>query len=109
MNYQLLPDTYYIVTFVYEYGENMEGYAEMDALTYEKVLEMPGYLGVDSVKQPDKTIVITYWRDMEGIEKWKRDTLHQVAKEKGQKQWYKWYHLQIAKVEHAKYHKQNHG
>ncbi|MCB0483517.1 MAG: DUF4188 domain-containing protein [Flavobacteriales bacterium] len=99
-----LEPPYYIVTFSYKYGQNLEGYAAMDEETLNAVKKIDGFIGYESVKTPEKTIFISYWRDITAIELWKNDALHLQAKIMGKSQWYQWYHVQIAKVEQNIFH-----
>ena len=90
--------------FSYKRGENLEGYLEMDEITLELAKSMPGCLGHESAGDSKELLIfISYWKDMESIENWKRNSTHKEAKAKGKSQWYQWYHSQITKVEHSSY------
>lgn len=104
MNRKEFKAPYYAVLFSYKRGEYLEGYMEMDEKTLELALAVPGYLGHEFAGDgTEHAIFISYWKDMEAIEKWKRDSTHKEAKAKGKTQWYQWYHSQICKVEHSAY------
>ncbi len=60
--------------------------------------EQDGFLGVESARE-DLGITVSYWRDLESIKKWKENTDHKIAREKGNKYWYKSFKTRIAKVE----------
>lgn len=104
MPHTRLEPPYYIVTFSYKYGQNLDGYAAMDEKTLHAVQQIEGFIGYESVKTPEKTIFISYWRDMAAIVQWKTDDLHLQAKIMGKAHWYEWYHVQIAKVEQNIFH-----
>lgn len=57
-----------------------------------------GYLGMDNCRS-GLGISISYWEDLNAIEAWKKNVLHQKAKALGKSKWYKAYKLRIAKVE----------
>ena len=69
-------------------GEEME----------KQVEKQPGFLGFESARN-EIGITISYWKDLESIRKWKENTVHSVAQEKGKKSWYENYKVRIAKVE----------
>ena len=57
-----------------------------------------GFLGIDSARE-DLGITISYWADLESIQRWKADARHQVAQRLGKERWYESYTTRIAKVE----------
>lgn len=64
--------------------------------------EMPGYLGIESVRGPDGTgITVSYWTSEESIAAWKQEVEHQDAQQKGKQEWYQRYSVRIARVERA--------
>jgi heme-degrading monooxygenase HmoA len=64
--------------------------------------EMPGYLGIESVRGPDGAgITVSYWTSEEAIANWKRHAEHQRAQHRGRIAWYQHYELRVAKVERA--------
>lgn len=95
---QLPPSGYYAVIFSSEKSGNLEGYAEMDEQTMQLASRQEGYLGYESLSHTNKTIFISYWRDMEAINSWRLNAVHQMAKSKAS-QWYKRYLSQICRVE----------
>lgn len=82
----------------------MEGYAEMDDLTLKLAQETDGFLGYESHKADGRGSFISYWRDLESIDRWRKNSTHLKAKAEGKKRWYKYYHAMIAKVESAHFH-----
>ena len=89
---------YYAVIFSSIQTNDDEGYKE----TAERMLELgakqPGFLGIESVRET-LGITVSYWKDIESIKRWKEDTEHIIAQEKGKQQWYNSYKIRIAKVE----------
>ena len=95
-----IPKTnYYAVIFCSTRSTDLEGYATMDEKTIEKVKTLDGFLGYENIKNGDDGIFISYWRDMDSIEKWKHDAMHKEAKQYGYSKWYTRILTQICKVE----------
>jgi len=95
---KLAPKTpYYAVIFISEKNEDISGYEEMNDRTMQGALSLNGCLGYSSVPGT----FISYWDNMYSINEWRNNSLHKQAKEQGKKQWYKYYHSLICKVEHA--------
>ena len=92
------PAPYYAVIFTSVKNETTEGYKEMARKMEELAKEQPGYLGFESARE-DLGISVSYWKDIESIKKWKANSEHLIAQEKGRKHWYASYKIRIAKVE----------
>jgi heme-degrading monooxygenase HmoA len=89
---------YYAVIFTSVKTENTEGYNQMAELMESLVNEQDGFLGVESARN-EIGITVSYWRDLESIKKWKQNTAHLEAQQKGINSWYKSYTTRIALVE----------
>jgi heme-degrading monooxygenase HmoA len=89
---------YYAVIFTSERTDGDNGYAEMSDRMVELAAKQEGYLGVESARK-EIGITVSYWRDLESIRKWKENTEHTIARNKGRSQWYKSFRVRIAKVE----------
>ncbi|MFF9626653.1 antibiotic biosynthesis monooxygenase family protein [Streptomyces griseosporeus] len=93
---------YYMAVFTSLPTPDQSGYAETAERLGALVRDVPGYIGEDSARTPGGlAISVAYFRDLEGIERWRRDAEHRVAKERGRQQWYERYSLHIARVEHS--------
>jgi heme-degrading monooxygenase HmoA len=95
---------YYASIFNYTLGNDLAGYEEMDEETLKLAQATPGYLGFESHKSGKRGSFISYWKDLEAIATWRKNTVHQAAKRSGQQQWYSYYSSMIAKVESASFH-----
>jgi len=92
---------YYAVIFTsintpVDHTEHIEMYGRLvqHAETFE------GYLGIERARNTDGTgVAAVYWRDLESIQAWAKDSQHQVAKSKGREIWYSHYMIRICKVE----------
>lgn len=89
---------YYVVIFTSVKTENVEGYNEMAELMESLAKKQDGFLGVESAIN-EIGITVSYWEDLESIKKWKQNTDHLEAQQKGINSWYKSYTTRIALVE----------
>lgn len=60
---------------------------------------MVKWLDVESARN-EIGIIVSYWRDLESIVKWRDHAEHTVARDKGRKEWYQSFKTRIAKVDH---------
>ena len=89
---------YYAVIFTSNLSENITGYDQMAELIEKLAREQEGFLGVGSARN-EIGITVSYWKDLESIKKWKANTDHLVAQQKGIENWYENYTVRIALVE----------
>jgi heme-degrading monooxygenase HmoA len=89
---------YYAVIFTSVRSADNNGYAEMADLMVELASQQEGFLGVESARN-EIGITVSYWRDLESIRKWKENSEHAIARDKGRKEWYQSFKVRIAKVE----------
>ena len=89
---------YYAVIFTSVTNEITEGYEEMARLMEELAKKQEGFLGIESVRNAIG-ITVSYWKDLDSIRKWKQNTEHLKAQQKGRSEWYKSYTTRIALVE----------
>jgi len=93
---------YYAVIFTSKRTEGDRGYSKMADRMVELAKTMPGYLGVESVRDSGGVgITVSYWRTEEDIRNWKQHEEHSRAQETGKSTWYSEYSLRVAKVERA--------
>ena len=89
---------YYAVIFTSEISETTEGYNEMADRMEILAKEQVGFLGVESARN-EIGITVSYWKDLDSIQKWKQNLDHKIAQDKGRFTWYKNYTVRIALVE----------
>ena len=93
------PDPpYYAVIFTSVRTDVDEGYTEMSGKMMELASQQEGFLGVETARE-NIGITVSYWTDLDSIKRWKENSEHQIAREKGRKIWYKEFNVRIAKVE----------
>jgi heme-degrading monooxygenase HmoA len=93
---------YYAVIFTSQRNSVELGYAETADRMVELAAQQTGYLGVESVRGADGLgITVSYWRSLQDIAAWRRQSEHVQARDQGRADWYSHYALRIAKVERA--------
>ena len=93
------PETpYYAVIFTSIKTTHSSDYSEMADLMVTLAQQQDGFLGIESARN-ELGITVSYWRDLESIKKWKENTKHSIAREKGRKEWYQAFKTRIALVE----------
>lgn len=94
---------YYSVVF----SSQLKSLSEENAAYYEELglkmellaSQLPGYLGVDSVRNASNTgITVSYWKDLESIKNWKLNVEHTMARNERER-FYQHFQTRIAKVE----------
>jgi len=93
-----LTPPYYAVIFTSVLEDDAVNYAEMADRMESLCSSMDGFLGMDHARS-EMGITICYWRDLESIASWKDHPEHLKAQEKGISEFYRYYKVQVAKVE----------
>lgn len=95
---QTPPPPYYAVIFTSLRTDIDDGYGDTAQRMVELAHQQPGFLGVESARD-GLGITVSYWDSLEAIRNWKRHAEHQLAQQKGRKQWYAHYKTRICRVE----------
>lgn len=92
---------YYAVIFTSVRTETDDGYAEMMDKMSELAPQQPGFLGLESARDPESRfgITVVYWESLEAIDQWRNHLEHVKAKKQGRAQWYQRYTIRISRVE----------
>jgi heme-degrading monooxygenase HmoA len=91
---------YYAVIFTSRRTPEDRGYNQMAERMVALGSQMPGFLGVESVRNVDGFgITVFYWQSEDAIRQWKAHAEHQIAQRTGKAVWYTDYIVRIAKVE----------
>jgi heme-degrading monooxygenase HmoA len=98
-----LPDPpYYAVIFTSQRSSEDRGYAAMAERMVELAQEQPGFLGIESVRDPGGAgITVSYWSDEAAITAWRAQSEHRIAQESGRARWYLDFEVRVARVERA--------
>lgn len=93
------PLPYYAVIFTSQKSPETPGYAEMNAAAFAEATKIEGFLGEEGLR--DATgfgVSVSYWASLEAIDRWRHNTLHNVAKQKGKQGWFESYTVRICQV-----------
>ena len=78
-------------------------YGAAAARMEELANDIPGYLGIESVRGDDgEGITVSYWTDADAVERWRGHPEHLDTQGRGRQEWYEWYELRVATVERAR-------
>lgn len=93
------PYTAVVFTSVRTCGDH--GYAQMADRMDALAAQQPGYLGIDSSRDPvtGLGITVSYWSDHDSAAAWKAVSEHERAQAMGRERWYSEYVVRIATVE----------
>jgi heme-degrading monooxygenase HmoA len=89
---------YYAVIFTSIRTDVEDDYQATAKRMVELAETIPGYLGHESARN-EIGITISYWANKESIRSWKQHAEHQIAQERGKKEWYIAYKTRICLVE----------
>ena len=93
---------YYAVIFTSLRTEGESGYNLMSDRMVELAARQPGFLGLESAREPGGLgITVSYWKDEAAIHAWKAQVEHTAAQRLGNEKGYASYSLRVTKVERA--------
>jgi heme-degrading monooxygenase HmoA len=96
----LFEPPYVAVIFASQRTPEDKGYGRMAERMVELASRQPGFLGVESARDPEGFgITVSYWQDEASVEAWKADVEHRAAQRLGKETWYRAFRLRVAKVE----------
>jgi heme-degrading monooxygenase HmoA len=91
---------YYAVIFTSLRTPGDAGYESMSNKMISLAQTQPGFLGMESAREEKALgITVSYWKDLESISNWKKNTEHQEAQKLGKDNWYEHFKVRICKVE----------
>ncbi|MGE8203608.1 antibiotic biosynthesis monooxygenase family protein [Heyndrickxia sp. NPDC080065] len=95
-----IMNKYYAVIFISKRSEqDLEGYTRMADRMEELAKLQPGFINVESSRDSEgHGITVSYWESLEAIQKWKENSKHKAAQQRGKDTWYSNYHVQICEV-----------
>jgi len=77
-----------------------DAYAATAAAMAELVAQQPGYLGMDSARNPDGSgITVCYWDSLEAIRRWDGVPAHAASQDLGRTTFYERYEVRVCTVE----------
>ena len=66
---------------------------------YPRASEDDGFLGLEAFFDGGASIAVSYWRDREAVERWRRDPRHAAAKARAKAEWFGATITRVARVE----------
>ncbi|MBT2736432.1 antibiotic biosynthesis monooxygenase [Bacillus sp. ISL-7] len=90
---------YYAVIFASQRTNGDSGYGKMADKMVELASQQKGFLGLESARDEELGITVSYWDSLESIKNWKENSAHRIAQDKGKKEWYKNFSLRVCRVE----------
>lgn len=95
-----LDPPYHAVIFTSRRTSITQDYDPLAETMLAFAARQPGYLGVDSVRDPASGtgITVSYWRDEAAIAAWRRDADHRLAQQSGRAKFYENFTVHIAHV-----------
>lgn len=90
---------YYAVIFTSQRTNGDHGYGKMANEMVKLASQQEGFLGIESARDSEVGITVSYWDSLESINKWKNHSAHKIAQERGKAEWYQSFSLRICKVE----------
>lgn len=92
---------YYAVVFTSQRTDGDRGYGKVAEQMEELASQQQGFLEVESARDCELGITVSYWESLEAIKNWKENLTHKLAQDKGKEEWYKNYTVRVCKVERA--------
>ena len=90
-----------VIFEVMPHPDRKSNYLDMAALMLPLVDEIDGFISVErfqSLTNPNKLLSLSFFRDEEAIQNWRRLTKHRAAQSAGRSGMFTDYHLRIAHV-----------
>lgn len=88
----------YAVIFRAELGEVDQAYFEMAEALRAMAMHRYGCEEFTSVTENGREITISYWKNLEDIERWKNAAAHSVAQQRARSKWYRRYQVQVVEI-----------
>lgn len=98
-NMKMPEPPYYAVIFSSQRTEGDNGYGAMAEKMVELAAKQAGFLGVESARDQELGITVSYWDSLEAIKAWKEHSAHIIAQDRGKREWYQTFSLRVCKVE----------
>ncbi len=89
----------FVVIFRSTRTEGDHGYAAMAERMVELARQQPGFAGVESYRDGEVGVTLSYWASREAIQAWREHPEHQEAIRRGRAGWYASYSLELAELE----------
>jgi len=91
----------YAVIFRAEIIELDAEYSTVATRMRDLAINEYGCLEFISCSEGQNEIAISYWKNLDHIKRWKQNAEHLQAQESGRSKWYRWYKVEITKIERS--------
>ncbi len=88
----------YAVIFRAHIRQLDEDYLEMARQLRQLALEKYGCTEFTSVSEGGQEIAISYWPELDNINRWKNNLLHLTAQQLGRDKWYRDYRVEVVEL-----------
>ncbi len=90
----------YAVIFISIKTDKLVGYAELAEKMLKLAKKQKGFISFNSyTKESGENISISYWQSLADIKNWKENVEHKIAQKIAKEKWYKYYKIQVCKIE----------
>ena len=89
---------YYAVIFTIKAGKIKDEDAGIAGQMARLAYEQEGFLGMEAAAE-DLAIMVSYWKDTESIQRWRKNAEHQMAQKAGKSGMFSAFKVRISKVE----------
>ncbi|WP_374252255.1 antibiotic biosynthesis monooxygenase [Acinetobacter brisouii] len=95
----------FVVIFKAEIAQLDHEYSQLAQHLRQKALSEYGCLKFESYTENGQELALSYWSDLESIQRWQQDCEHIVAQQTGQERWYKHYSVEVCEIQrHYQHH-----
>ena len=88
----------YVVIFRAKEKDLDSEYIEVAEEMRDLALSEYGCIEFEAVSENGSEVALSYWQDLESIERWKSDSKHMKAQSMGKSKWYESYSVEIAEI-----------
>ncbi len=98
MTKHIQKDPYFAVIFTSKASNNEDGYAAIAQKMEELAKSQKGFIGIESVKEGQDGITVSYWETLADIRAWNSNERHNEAQKGGKETWYDKFTVRICEV-----------
>lgn len=96
------PPYYAVIFSSCRSAQDPIGYAQAAQRMLDLAATQPGYLGVETARDPQGLgLTVSYWTDEAAIVAWKHQAEHTEIRNRGRWLWYHHFEVRVARVERA--------
>lgn len=89
----------FVVIFKAEIAQLDEEYSQTAQQLRQQAFSEYGCLKFESYTENGQELALSYWSDLESIQRWQQDSKHRLAQQIGRERWYKNYSVEICELQ----------